>query len=226
MKIQMIGRNFGRLKVIKEAGKTKDNHIKWLCLCACGGNTVVDGRDLRKGSTTSCGCYSIEKATERVVKFNTKHGECYTRLYRIWNGIHDRCNRKNSKNYRHYGGRGIKVCEEWNDYLAFKTWALTNGYEEHLTIDRINVDGNYEPTNCRWITKQEQQNNKRTNRYIMYNGLTLTVTQWNKKMGYKRGTIENRLLMNWDVERAILEKPFVGKNQNYKKTKKDIDYQG
>jgi len=164
MKIKMVNLRFGRLKVISEANPAKDGHKKWLCQCDCGNTTIVDGRDLRKGATRSCGCLLKEKSTERINKFNTKHGDAHTRLYHIWQGMKDRCFRIKNKHYKDYGGRGINICIEWLDYIKFKKWALNNGYKKDLTIDRINPNGNYEPFNCRWITMQEQQRNKRNSK--------------------------------------------------------------
>lgn len=161
MAIEMINVVFGRLKVISEAEPTKDNHKRWLCQCDCGKKTIVDGRDLRKDSTKSCGCLLKEEVKKRNIKLNTKHGDAHTRLYHIWQNMKDRCYRSRNKRYKYYGGRGIKVCDEWFDYISFKLWALNNNYKENLTIDRIDVNGNYEPSNCRWITIQEQQKNKR-----------------------------------------------------------------
>lgn len=169
MLVQMINQRFGRLVVISEAKRTKDNHKRWLCQCDCGKTTIVDGRDLRKGRTKSCGCLLIEKVTKRIVKINTIHGDSHSRLYHIWQNMKDRCNRNKNKNYKHYGGRGIKVYDKWYDYLIFKDWALNNGYESNLTIERIDVNGNYEPSNCKWITIQEQQKNKRNSKQYKKN---------------------------------------------------------
>lgn len=164
MSIQMISLKFGRLKVVSEAERTKDNHKKWLCKCDCGKTTIVDGRDLRKGATKSCGCLLKEEVTKRIVAINTKHGDVHTRIYHIWQGMKDRCYRVKNKGYKYYGDRGIKVCDEWFDYATFKLWALNNGYKDNLTIDRIDVNGDYESNNCRWVTIQEQQRNKRNSK--------------------------------------------------------------
>lgn len=164
MTVSMVNRHFGRLTVINNAGYTNDHHKKWLCKCTCGNTTIVDGRDLRKGATKSCGCLLKEKAANRIVKMNTIHNNSHSRLYNIWVGMRDRCRRQKNWAYKYYGGRGISVCKEWDSYLEFKKWALQNGYEENLTIDRINVNDNYKPSNCRWITIQEQQRNKRNNK--------------------------------------------------------------
>ena len=129
------------------------------------------------------------------------------RLYRIWMAMRARCNCKNFIPYKHYGGRGITVCNEWNDYLVFKEWALSNGYEEHLSIDRIDHNGNYEPSNCRWSTAEVQANNKRNNHLIAINGESHTLAEWAKLSGVNYSTIRSRI--NRDKlkpEEALLKK--------------------
>lgn len=122
-----------------------------------------------------------------------KHGKYNTRLYRIWSRMKTRCYNKKYEHFKHYGGRGIKVCDEWlNDFMSFYDWSMSNGYKDNLTIDRIDVNGNYEPSNCRWLTNEEQQNNKRRNIRLTYNGKTQTITQWARELGIKRELIERR----------------------------------
>lgn len=128
------------------------------------------------------------------------------RLYNIWLHMKDRCNNPNFKSYHNYGGRGISVCEEWsNSYQTFREWALENGYSDELTIDRIYVNGNYSPSNCRWLTRQEQSYNKRTNKIIAYCGKTQTLTEWADELNIKRNTLVYRLRRGWAVERALSE---------------------
>lgn len=157
----LTGMRFGYLTVLSKDESLKykhQTHTTWLCLCDCGNTTIVRGYCLRNGHTQSCGCLGREKR----LKSATKHGQSETRLYAIWHAMKQRCFNPNHKNYVDYGGRGIKVCEEWkNDFQAFYDWAMANGYEESLSIDRINNDGNYEPQNCRWVTMKEQCNNRR-----------------------------------------------------------------
>ena len=215
----MIGLRFERLVVVKETQKTKDGHKKWLCVCDCGNQTIVDGRDLRRGKTRSCGCLLHEYSKNQ--KNNFKHGDNHIRLYKIWVNMRDRCNRKKNKNYKNYGGRGIHVCKEWEDYIMFKKWALNHNYNDNLTIDRINVNGDYSPENCRWITIQEQANNKRNNKKITYNGETHTIAEWSKIKGYSKGLISSRLSKGWEVEKAIETPPIKNISKKYKK---DIDY--
>ena len=128
------------------------------------------------------------------------------RLWKIWASMHERCELESHVHYRNYGGRGICVCEEWSDYLPFAKWARANGYAENLSIDRINIDGNYEPSNCRWVTMKEQQNNKRNNHIIEYNGKRYTLTQLAEMVGIGKTTLRERLKMGWSVEDAV-EKP-------------------
>ena len=128
-----------------------------------------------------------------------------SRLYRTYNHMKDRCYRQNDKRYCDYGGRGIVLCEEWkNDYLEFKNWALTNGYRDDLTIDRIDNDGNYCPQNCRWVDTFVQQNNKRNNRLLTFNGETKTLSQWSRECGLKITTIYMRVYQyGWTIEEAL-----------------------
>lgn len=127
-----------------------------------------------------------------------------TRLYEIWRGMKRRCNDGNRKEYQIYGGRGIKVCKEWEtSFNAFRNWALNNGYNDTLTIERNDVNGNYEPSNCRWATKKEQANNRRDNKFLTHNGKTLTVAQWAKELNIHENTLRNRIQKGWSEEKIF-----------------------
>lgn len=131
------------------------------------------------------------------------HGDTGTRLHRTWQNMKARCYRKSAREYENYGGRGIKVCDEWkSSYEAFKEWSINNGYTDELTIDRIDVNGNYEPSNCRWITNKEQQNNRRDNVIYEFNGETKTLAQWSEYLGICYKTLQKRI-QQWGVERAF-----------------------
>jgi hypothetical protein len=162
-KVNLCGKRFGRLTVLSEDENSPKGHTYWFCKCDCGKMRRVRNDKLTCGETISCGCFN----RELIVIQSTKHGSCNTRLHNIWTAMKQRCNNPNSDGYQNYSGRGIRVCKEWIDsFLSFQVWALRNGYSESLTIDRINVNGNYEPSNCRWATYSEQNRNKRPYRKI------------------------------------------------------------
>lgn len=145
------GRTFGRLKVLERISQMGES-TKYSCLCSCGNYVEVSGSNLVTGATRSCGCLRSEETSKNW----TKHGGCGDRLYKTWCNMLDRCRNSKNKEYSRYGGRGISVCKEWaSDYAAFRVWALTTGYTDEMTIDRIDVDKGYEPSNCQWLTKYD-----------------------------------------------------------------------
>ena len=154
----LIGQRFGMLVVTALSHRENHGIYKWHCKCDCGNESIASTSNLRNGNTTSCGCFGKEQRVKSV----TKHGKCQTRVYRIWKAMHTRCYNEGFFAYKYYGGRGITICDEWKDnFQAFYDWAMANGYAENLTIDRIDSNGNYEPSNCQWATMEAQNKNKR-----------------------------------------------------------------
>lgn len=155
----LTGLRFERLVVISKCKTVKAGKALWKCQCDCGKVVTVLADSLRKRATKSCGCLRIESAKKRA----TVHGYYYEKLHGVWNSMKQRCSNKNSKDFKFYGGRGIAVCADWVEYVNFRQWAMASGYEEGLTIDRIDVDGPYQPGNCKWIPLKEQMLNRRSN---------------------------------------------------------------
>lgn len=187
-----VGERYGRL-IILENHHPKDEVV---CLCDCGNIKIACATNVYYGGTKSCGCLFQEGN-------NRKHGDKDTRLYKIWKSMRERCTTPSQNRYKNYGAKGIRVCKEWDDYTAFKEWALSHGYTNELSIDRIDVNGNYEPSNCRWATAKQQANNKTNNRYITYNGETHTMTEWSDIVGIKAATIWARLNSGWTIDKTL-----------------------
>ncbi|MBR2388130.1 MAG: hypothetical protein IKB02_09880 [Clostridia bacterium] len=171
----LTGQRFGRLVALEPTEEQKNRRIIWKCVCDCGNICFVSSKRLLYGDTQSCGCLRKERVTERISKAREKvikHNMYTTRLYKVFAGMKDRCYNPNNKRYKHYGGRGITVCDEWrDDFQAFHDWAMANGYDENAprgacTLDRIDVDGNYCPENCRWVDMKTQANNRRKNKTV------------------------------------------------------------
>lgn len=196
----LSGQRFGKLTVIKRNGTTNNGKVIWECICDCGNSTKVTTCSLRTGNTRSCGC--LYKQSRKEIK--TTHGLRHHPLYSVWLNIKQRCLNPNSTSYKRYGGRGITICDEWkNDFKSFYDWSMENGYQKNLTIDRIDVNGNYEPNNCRWTTIEQQANNKRNNHYLEYDNKRLTMSQWSKQLNLPRTVILYRLKLGWSVEKTL-----------------------
>ena len=204
-RVEMIGRKFGKLTVLalsEERGGR--GQLKFLCLCDCGNTKVILGESLRSLKTTSCGC----EQRIRVSIANKTHGGSNERLYHVWQGMKDRCENKNNLEYKNYGGRGIKICEEWHDYAKFKEFMLSKGYDPtaphgQYTIERINVNGNYEPSNCTLISLSMQQQNRTDNRKLTFQGKTQTVVEWSRELRIPESAIYMRLYKGASDEEAL-----------------------
>lgn len=204
----LTGRRYGRLTVMYQAGfrykPSGQRNALWHCKCDCGNEKDIPANTLRNGRSKSCGCLNREEASKRALK----HGGCVNGelegIYKTWQSMKKRCYEKSSNRYKEYGARGIKICDEWKDYSTFREWALKNGYKKGLTIDRIDVNGNYCPENCRWATYKEQANNTRRNAYITAFGKTMTASQWEEETGIKQGTILSRIkVLRWSATEAL-----------------------
>ena len=217
-----IGDIFGRWTIADNEYVLERGHRKYMCECSCGKHTrrYVDEYNLKCGKSLSCGCISSELTRQRRLK----HGKSNTRLFHIWCGIRERCYTKTRPEYKEYGGRGITICDEWNDFETFEKWAFDNGYDEsapkgECTIDRIDVNGNYESSNCRWISLTEQSDNRTNTIRLTYNGKTQTLLQWSKELNLNYKTMSTRYYEGWAVEEIL--------NPNHERIGKNvIEYKG
>lgn len=204
VKKDMIGKRFGRLTVLEEIDQKNSRGLTcYVCKCDCGNIVNVCGRDMTREHTLSCGCLHKKIMQKRFLK----HGGHGTRLYSIWRGMSTRCNIKNTDYYKHYGGKGVKICDEWKDFSVFRDWALANGYADNLTLDRIDFNGNYCPENCRWLTIKEQSNNRSSNHCITYKGMTKTISQWAEYFGLSYSAMSARVYNGWSMERIEYTPP-------------------
>jgi hypothetical protein len=204
----VVGKTFGRWFVICRNGNAKNKSKQYLCRCKCGVEKNVIGVHLLKGNSTSCGCYSAEQSKKR----NTKHGQSKTRLFNIWQGMKNRCYLKSDKHYQWYGARGIRVCKEWqNNFETFWGWAVSNGYEKDKSIDRIDNNGNYEPSNCRWVDHKTQCRNRRSNLLINIDGQIKPLIEWCEIKGFNYKLAWGRYRRGIPVERIFEKKKSVDK---------------
>lgn len=199
MPLDLTGQTFGRWSVLCNAGRKINRSSVWVCHCECGTIREVIIGKLRSGHSKSCGCLHKEFAKT----YSRTHGKSYTREHRIWRGMLDRCSNPRNSRYDKYGGRGITVCERWvNDFSAFLA-DMGEAPNRMMEIDRIDNERGYEPRNCRWATRKQQNLNKRNNRRLSFSGLTMTVTEWAERIGIARRTIHQRLRRGWPVARAL-----------------------
>lgn len=220
--IDLTGKRFGHLLVLSHHHTNKFSYGTkhyWLCKCDCGNIAIVYGGYLRSGHTKSCGCLKMSIGKVR----NRTHGMSRTRLYDIWANIKGRCFNPKNERYIDYGGRGIKMCSEWDaDFMNFYKWAMDNNYSDDLSIDRIDVNGDYCPENCRWVDNYVQANNTRTNHLITFNGKTQTISQWAREYNLQPYTIQSRLKMGWNIKDILEISPDVYNNRD----KKLIEFEG
>lgn len=200
----LTNEKFGKLTVLRQGERVRSptgvSLITWYCQCDCGNYVTVRGGSLSSGNAKSCGCIHDELLKQR----NYSHKQSNTKLYDVWKSMKQRCYNVNNKNYEDYGARGIHICEEWKtDYQTFYDWAITNGYQEGLSIDRIEVNESYKPSNCRWVNQKIQCNNTRTNRHITYNEITHTLAEWSDLYKINEETLSCRLSRGWDMTTAL-----------------------
>lgn len=204
----LTGKRFGRWTVlnktdpfVRKDGKTESQYV---CKCDCGTIKVRKSKDIL-GNSSSCGCYR----SEYMRKTRTTHGMTNTRLFHIWDSMKERCKIDND-NHKHWAGKGIRVCDEWlgeNGFENFRDWSYENGYSDELTIDRIDSNGDYEPSNCRWVDYFAQNNNSSNNVRMECFGETKTISEWSREYGINYSTFYSRIRHGWDIERALLTKP-------------------
>ena len=202
--IDISGQRFGRLIAIERVEVPNSTRAMWRCKCDCGNEKITSGVNLRRGKALSCGCLHKETVAKINKETKTKHGESQSRLYSIWRGMKKRCYCKKHEAYHNYGGRGISICDDWlSSFEKFQKWALSHGYDKSMTIDRVDVNGNYEPQNCRFITKAEQSRNRRTNHLLTLDGETKTISEWAEITGLGKNVILSRVNMGWTDEDAL-----------------------
>ena len=194
----IVGKRHGRLVVQSLYCRTPERKYKWLCKCDCGNTCVVFGSKLKSGHTKSCGCLRHESPPNKI------HGSTAHPLFPVWTQMRQRCDNPQNHAYKWYGGRGIKVCEEWkSDFVPFYDWAMNNGWHKGLTVDRIDGNKDYCPENCRLVTHEVQQNNRRNNIIIEHEGVKDTISGWAKRTGISRNLIASRYRRGENADRIL-----------------------
>lgn len=199
--IDITGNKYNSLTAVRfhhKAQKEQDKPHYWVFRCDCGNEIVARKNAVTSGNTKRC-----KECSYALAKLRTTHGFAGSRLYREWAGIIQRCENPKSTSWMRYGAVGVTVCDEWHSFAPFMRWALQNGYSENLQIDRIDINGNYEPSNCRWVSMREQANNKKTTVFVQYNGEQIPLSFLAQRIGMKYHTLHTRLFkLGWSVERA------------------------
>lgn len=201
---ELIGRKFARLKVLSFSGINQEGRRAWLCECNCGSEAIVSTRDLKLERVRSCGCLGIEIRIKGAIKACTTHGKSKSRVYRIWQAMRNRCENSNSPAFKDYGGRGITVCDRWSSFESFFSDMGDPPYG--TSIERIDNNKGYSPSNCRWATRIEQGRNRRSSKLLQYGGEKRTQQEWAEMFGISRERISHRLTLGWSVKDA-LERP-------------------
>lgn len=197
--IDLTGQKFSRLTVI-EATPSKRGGRLWHCKCDCGLESIVRGRDIKKGNIRSCGCLRREIAKD-LSRLNIIHGAAGSKTYKVWVGMRGRCSNPKYRHFKCYGGRGITVCQRWNSFARF---LKDMGYPKSgQTLDRINNNGNYSPENCRWASRKQQANNRRTTRLLTFYNKTMSLSAWSMEMGLSKCAVGARLKAGWSIKRAL-----------------------
>lgn len=197
-KLDLTNQRFGMLTCLESTDKRSPcGRIIWRCICDCGNICYKDSGNIKNGNTTSCGCYGKEQRR----RANTVHGMKHTKVYNSWALLRDRCNNPNNHEYKNYGGRGIKVCDRWNEFKNFydDMGNVPAGY----SIERIDVNGDYESSNCVWASLDDQSKNKTNNRYISYDGKSMTLKDWSRELGISYWTLHARLRRGWTTEEIL-----------------------
>ncbi len=206
--IDLTGQRYGSLVVLFRVENDRFKRARWLCRCDCGKEIIVGSNNLRTGQVASCGCARASTLRKKL----TTHGMTGCALYEIWKGIRQRCTNPHSSSFKNYGARGISICSEWNNFENFYNWGMSNGYKEGLSIDRIDVNGDYEPENCRWANKIQQANNTRRTTFIEYNGETHATAEWARKLGLSRKAFDYRLA-TMSIDDAMTRPRYAKKNR-------------
>lgn len=210
--LDISGQKYGRLTALEYVGKNDKGRTVWRCRCDCGATLLVTSNSLRRNNTRSCGCFK----RDQTVAAHRTHGMCRSSEYRTWCMMRDRCSNPENKNWKDYGGRGIRVCDRWQD--SFENFLADMGRKlcGLNTIEREDTNGNYEPGNCRWASQKEQTRNKRSSHLLTYKGETLCLGEWAEKLGVNARPLWARVRRGWTPEQVI-ETPFTGRWWNTKR---------